>query len=100
MNERTVTDRRVVVAGAIGKQAEHSICCVETAPGVTKKRRPANGRILLVCVVEERSGAESGVELALYVAVERIPSNCCIVSACIDVETQKGVLAFCCLPPG
>ena len=59
-----------------------------------KSAAPANSRIPVRSVAEERSGADGRVVLAPYIAPERKPTNSCIVSARVDVETQKGVLAF------
>ena len=67
---------------------------------IAKHRRPANGRIPVGSVAEERSGAEGRVELAHYVALERNQPTAVLLVPMLTLRLKRAFCPSAVLPPG
>src|SRR4030095_12877973 len=68
-------------------------------PMVLLKSVPVPVPVLLFCSIgQERSGAESGVEFALGIALEGKQTNRCV--KCVAGKVKQGALPFRCVSPG
>ena len=87
--ESLITIGRVADAGGVGEERGHSSGRVGVAGGVEEERYSADCGIGIPRVKGQRSSTNSGIEVGVCAAKERIPTNCRVRRA--GGEALKGI---------
>ena len=113
VRERLITGSRIIHTGSVAEECVTAVRRVEAAGGVVIESDKTSGRVVAACGVLEKHcctdarisisgvgkecpGTDTGVVATGGNALERIPTNCCIVYA--GGKAKKGALPLCRVP--